>query len=386
MILRGVEVVGERSPARSVVTTAGRITGDRPPFAGERVRELDGAIAFPGLVNSHDHLEFDLHPRLGRGPYADYVAWGDDIQRRDAATIASLGRVPRDVRLRWGALRNLLCGVTAVAHHGPARDAARRLPVALLPGTSIHSVGLAPRWRWRLNEPFARPPYVLHVGEGTSARASAEVDRLVRWNLLRRPLVGVHAIGMRPEQAAAFRAIVWCPVSNAFLYGAGPDVASLKRRTSILFGTDSTLTGGWNLWDHLRRARASGGLDDAELFEAVTGGAARVWGRGAETLAPGQPADLVVARKKNDDRHDAFFAVDPEDVLLVLRDGTPVLSDAVLGLTSSTGAPSSRIRIGERDKLVSEDVPALTDAIVGCGVELNIPIGVASRRSRGGPS
>lgn len=380
MILRGLEIVGEEGPPRSVVVAGERIAPGGSEAGRGSAIDFDGAIAFPGLVNSHDHLEFDVYPRLGHRHYADYLEWGEDIHRRDAATIEKLEKVPRSVRVRWGALRNVLCGVTAVAHHGPSADARETLPVELLPGTSIHSVNLAPRWRLKLNAPLARAPYVFHLGEGTSVRAKQEVDEVLRWNLWRRPVVAVHALAMRAAQAERFLAVVWCPVSNEFLYGANADVASLKEHTSILFGTDSTLTGDWNIWEHLRRARALGVLDDRELFAAATRRAARIWRRGAATLAPGQPADLVVARKKASDRWNAFFAVDPEDILLELKRGRVVLSDSVVDVGGAAG-PASSLRLGEREKRVSEDVDSLVARLRAHGVEPNIPLVPLSNRT-----
>jgi cytosine/adenosine deaminase-related metal-dependent hydrolase len=379
MILRGVDVVGEGNGSREIVVSGTTITrvGDRP----SRERPEDGptldfeeVIAFPGLTNSHDHLEFNLYPALGHKHYADYREWGDDIHRRDEAVISSLQRVPKAVRLRWGALKNLLCGVTTVAHHGALGDDLRALPVAAAPGTSIHSIGAARHWRLRLNAPLGRSPYVVHVGEGTSLEARREIDTLLRWNLFQRPLVGVHAIAMGAGQAARFHAIVWCPVSNEFLYGATADIATLKRSTTVLFGTDSTLTGDWNVWSHLRRARALGPLDDRELLAAVTTAAAFAWGRSSSgCLAAGRIADVVVARKKARDPLDAFFAIDPEDVLLVLRAGSVVLCDASLQAVR-VRRPCSSLRLGATTKRVAEDVPGLLACLGRYSVRPNLPI------------
>ena len=377
MILRGVELVGEDTRARDIVVSGPVITrvadvSSASTDAGPVV-EFGDAVAFPGLTNSHDHLEFNAYPSLGHGPYADYVEWGRDIQRRDAEVIASVERVPRAARLRWGALKNLLCGVTTVAHHGHRRDDLTGLPIDTVSATSIHSVRLGRSWRWRLNAPFRPGPYVFHVGEGTSPAARLEVAELVRWNLLRRPLVGVHAIGMRADEARRFLAVVWCPASNEFLYGAHADMGALKHGTSVLFGTDSTLTADWSLWSHLRRARALGGLDDAELFAAVTETAARVWGRPhAGRLRAGYDADIVIARKKAPSRWDAFFGIDPEDILLVLHAGTVVLSDTSLDLAPRPGAHAV-VCVGGRKKRVAEDVPSIVAALRRCGVVAEPP-------------
>jgi cytosine/adenosine deaminase-related metal-dependent hydrolase len=378
MIIRGVQLVGEDAGPREIVVSGPTIVRVSKPSAhpshGDPPIDLGDAIAFPGLTNSHDHLEFNLYPPLAHKLYADYVEWGEDIQRRDGNVISSVERVPRASRLRWGALKNLLCGVTTVAHHGNPRDDLSGLPIGIIGGLSVHSVRWAPRWRWQLNAPFDRSPYIFHIGEGTSSAARLEIDELLRWNLFRRPLVGVHAIAMRPEQAARFHAIVWCPLSNESLYGATADVASLKRNTAVLFGTDATLTADWNFWNHLRRARAMRALHDRELFDALTSAAAVAWRRSRTgRVAAGMVADIVVARKNAQDPWDAFFAVNPEDILLVLREGSIVLCDASVDAGPLVGS-FSVVRLGSREKLVAEDVPGMFAALRKCGVESNLPI------------
>jgi cytosine/adenosine deaminase-related metal-dependent hydrolase len=244
----------------------------------------------------------------------------------------------------------------------------------LLPGTSIHSVALERGWRRRLLAPWYRPPVVAHVAEGISPMAARDADELTRWNLLGRPLIGVHAIAMTPEQAARFQAVVWCPLSNEFLYRASAKIRALKERTTIVFGSDSTLTGPWSFWNHLRRAREIGALDDGALFAAVTEGAVSLWGSGgARRIAAGEAADLVVARAVGDrGGWDAFFACSPADVMLVLRDGRPVLADdAVAGVTIAGG---SRVAIGGRRKTVALDVPPLLAAIRASGAAPNIDL------------
>lgn len=379
MIIRGVEIVGDDAGLREIVVSGRTIEriGDGSPgdpsWSGPAL-DFGTAIAFAGLINSHDHLEFNLYPALGHKRYADYREWGEDIHRSDRAVIASLHRMPKSHRIRWGALKNLLCGVTTVAHHGARRDDLRSLPLGAVSATSIHSVGGAPRWRWSLNAPFGRPPYVFHVAEGTSRGARREVDALLRWNVFRKPLVGVHAIAMSAEQAARFHAVVWCPVSNEFLYGATADIAALKRSTTILFGTDSTLSAEWNLWNHLRRARALRVLDDRELFDAVTRNAAIAWNRrDTGCIVRGHAADLVVARKKARDPWDAFFAANPEDLLLVLKAGQVVLCDRSVD-TVRVPQGGSVIRLGSTAKWVAEDVPDILACMRHCGIESNLPI------------
>ena len=90
-------------------------------------------------------------------------------------------------------------------------------------------------------------------------------------------------------------------------------------------------------------------------------------------LAAGNAADVVVARKKARGPWDAFFAVDPEDILLVLRAGAPVLCDAsVEGVRIRE--PWSSLRLGATTKRVAEDVPDLLTHLERYAVPPNLPI------------
>jgi cytosine/adenosine deaminase-related metal-dependent hydrolase len=355
-------------PAASSLTIRGAVIAAVGPddTAPDLAIDLSGALAFPGLVNGHDHLEFNLFPALrGDGVHGDYLEWGADIQHRHRAVIARVLRIPAAQRMRWGMFKNLLAGVTSVIHHGalPPAD-----PLIDVPGRYryLHSLGFHRRWPLRLASPFDRRPVLVHIAEGTSARAAAEPDRLTRWNWWGADLIGIHGIAMSPKQARRWKAVIWCPVSNLFLYGQTAPVQQLKSSTAILFGTDSTLSAGWNLWDHLRVARQIGALTDAELYASLTDGPARVFrdlGSGG-TLAPGRRADIVVARRRqpaDGSFLQAFFGLNPQDLMLVIRRGRILLFDESLRLTSpaSDGARYDRVRVGDAIKMVAGGIADL---------------------------
>jgi cytosine/adenosine deaminase-related metal-dependent hydrolase len=134
---------------------------------------------------------------------------------------------------------------------------------------------------------------------------------------------------MKVKQAASFRSLVWCPVSNYFLLNQTAPINRLKAHIPILFGSDSTLTAGWNIWDHIRIARETGMMTDGQLYQTLTGNAADTWGLNSIShIEKGFEADIVVAkRKKNLQSWDAFYETDAASILLVMHKGVVKMFD-----------------------------------------------------------
>src|SRR5437870_317775 len=63
---------------------------------------FDNAIAFPGLINSHDHLDFNLFPQLGCSTYNNYTEWANNIHENYKDDINSVLKIPEDLRIKWG--------------------------------------------------------------------------------------------------------------------------------------------------------------------------------------------------------------------------------------------------------------------------------------------
>lgn len=87
-------------------------------FAGDHEIIFANAMALPGLINSHDHLDFNLFPQLGDQIYSNYVEWGETIHLHHKEQINKVLKVPAALRAQWGIYKNLLCGVTTVVDHG----------------------------------------------------------------------------------------------------------------------------------------------------------------------------------------------------------------------------------------------------------------------------
>ncbi len=87
---------------------------------GDHVVDLRGDRLLPGLINAHDHLHRNHFPRLKyRARYDNASEWAADIDARRGsdAVLIDCSAVPRADRLMLGGFKNLLSGVTTVAHH-----------------------------------------------------------------------------------------------------------------------------------------------------------------------------------------------------------------------------------------------------------------------------
>ena len=59
----------------------------------------------------------------------------------------------------------------------------------------LHSTQLEKKLKLKLNNPFAKTfPFVIHIGEGTNEKSHEEINELIKWNFLKRKIIGVHGI------------------------------------------------------------------------------------------------------------------------------------------------------------------------------------------------
>jgi len=379
MILENIKMIGNDEPVNIQISN-GTIASIYPvgskKQAGDFTLIFDDAPIFPGLINSHDHLDFNLFPQLGDKIYNNYTEWGKYIHENYKEEIARVLNIPVLLRAQWGAFKNLLCGVTTVVNHGEPLGIDNELITVFEKTQCIHSVGFEKNWIARLNNLFKWSlPVNIHVGEGTDKGSVQEIDRLIKWNLLHRKLIGTHGVAMTAVQAKKFKALIWCPESNYFLLNATAPVNLLSKHTHILFGTDSTLTGNWNIWDHLQLARKTKLLTDKQLYATLNINQAKTWHLNTGEIAVGKNADLVITKQKNGKQDlDAFFATTPEDLLLVMHNGNIKLFDESLKTQIEHSDSFSKIYIKDACKYVQGDLPALMQEIEGFYPAVQFPV------------
>lgn len=291
-----------------------RLKGDKivalnsPPERKDRIIDGGGGLLIPGLINAHDHLELNTFKRLKyRECYTHSRQWIEDIEARFETDPDLTGprRQPLADRLLVGALKNLLGGVTTVCHHNPLHKPLRQdYPVRVVKNYGFcHSLFRGEDAQRSYRRTKAGDPWIIHLAEGaeTEAEAQSEFEQLAQLGVLQPNTVLVHGVGLTPPQRQSLiergGGLIWCPGSNHFLFGQTARVGELAEVGKLALGSDSRLSGEFDLLAELKVAHQTGQLSPQALLRAVTEDAARILRLregGLGWIAEGGTADLVL--------------------------------------------------------------------------------------------
>lgn len=335
------------------------------------------ALAFPGLFNAHDHLEFNLFPRLSSKIYRDYLEWGNDIHRLYSIEINTTLNIPIELRMKFGMIKNLFNGITSVIHHG-SNSIRKSDQIINVFGSYnyLHSVSLEKNWRIKLNMRSNKLPFIIHLGEGSGETIENEINKLFKWNLFKRKIIAVHGISINANLADKLAALIWCPDSNLFLYNKTANIIELKNKIPILFGSDSNLTSDPNFWNHIRIARQFNALNDEELINSMTSLPGELLNvKGIGKIKNGYQADIVVVKKKSENNYDAFFNVNPEDILIIIRSGKIILFDESLE-GECAYLNYNKIKIRGSIKFTDKEIVAIIKKLEDHKVQLPLEISI----------
>lgn len=284
-IVHGTHYVdGEQDSGRvSIRIAASRVThilrDASSAFTQSNCTEIDlsGYLIMPGFINAHDHLDFALFPRLADPPYRNYIEWGEDIHNKFPGLITKHRAVPQKVRVWWGGIRNLLCGVTSVSHHDPLHPEmlAHDFPVKVIQEYGwAHSLALGgDLQRAREATPYGCA-FIVHACEGIDELARNELWALDQLGLLDAGTVLVHGLSIDREGIGLMRdrgtSLIVCPSSNNTLFGKLPDMSVLSAIENVALGNDSPLTAEGDLLDEIQFALRCCSLSPQAAYRMVT--------------------------------------------------------------------------------------------------------------------
>ena len=334
----GVILFGEESSQGSVSFARGRVSQASADAFRVDVR---GCVVVPGLINAHDHLHLNCIPSLDPAtPFANSYEWIAAMEaHRATPAVRAATSIPIETRLRHGALKNILAGVSTVVHHDPWEETFgdESFPVHVPREIGwCHSLGLArgvPTYGPEVAESYrstpASQPWVIHLAEGTDAIAAAELWTLDALGCLSGNTVLVHAVGLDRDAidrvARVGASVIWCPASNAFLLGRTIDPADFPGRLAL--ATDSRLSGARDLLAEMQLVQSMREWDARELLQLVLPSPAHILGlAGRGSLRNGSVADAVVF-PLDGEPHSSVAKSSRADIRLVIREGRPVLGD-----------------------------------------------------------
>lgn len=386
IVVRGARcALGPHEAAEAALRiAAGRIThmlGSAREDRESRAHEIDlsGYLLLPGFINAHDHLEFALFPRLGNPPYANASEWARDIHESFAAAIATHRSVPKDVRLWWGALRNLLCGVTTVCHHNPADPEFERdeFPVRVVRNFGWdHSLAFGPDLRSAHSSTPQGTPFIVHAGEGVDVEARREIWQLDRLGVLDSNTVLVHGLAIDHDGVSLMRereaSLVICPSSNQFLFAETPDIRLIRGVRRVALGSDSPLTAIGDLLDEARFAIGACTISPDDAYAMVTETPALILrlknGEGAMRIAG--DADLIAIRDTGEEPAARMAMLSVADIEFVMIGGRVQLaSESVLNrLSASASDGLEPLSVGGATRWLrapTEDLLAAAEQVLG---------------------
>jgi cytosine/adenosine deaminase-related metal-dependent hydrolase len=337
------------------------------PEPGDLVVDLQGDRLLPGLINAHDHLQLNGFKRLKyRDHHRNVREWIADVEAHAQTDrlLQMCGSISREHRLLLGGIKNLLSGVTTVAHHDPLYefllDTDYPTRVVVDYGWS-HSLGVdgidSVRDSYRRTR--AATPWIIHAAEGLDHEASKEFDDLDAMGCVGSNTLLVHGVALNDAQrarlAAAGAGLIWCPSSNLHLFGETADVAALIAQGRVALGSDSRLSGEADLFGELRIARAVCALDESTLEALVTIGSARLLrlqDRGV--LRAGAIADLLVLPPRL-----PLSAATRADVRLVMMGGVMRYGDEDYARVVAPAQQCVGIGVDDRPKVLNRRLAAL---------------------------
>jgi cytosine/adenosine deaminase-related metal-dependent hydrolase len=328
-----------------------------PPASCADLTPVDtGATLFPGLIELHNHLPYNVLP-LWQVPkkYGNRGQWGGssnpDYHRLVTGPMTVLGQSAElmPAVVRYVEAKALVNGTTTSQGIALFSDAGARrlyrgvvrtveatgdpaLPEAVSRIADVDAAD-AQRFLARLNQ---GKRLLLHLAEGVDQAAREHFLALEyapgKW-AINENLVGIHCTALQAEDFARMAdngaAMVWSPLSNLLLYGGTADVAAAKKAGLTMgLGSDWSVSGSKGLLGELKAARlagaAAGGVfTDAELVAMATCDAAKIlrWDRALGTLAAGFKADVTAVTGTSGDPYTTLIDATDEDLAVVVVDG-----------------------------------------------------------------
>ncbi len=373
LVLRGdVVTMNDRADVlrdARVVITGDRITaivaaGDPLPGGAAQapVVLVDGYI-FPGLIDAHNHLEYDMIPMWDVPVlYEDMYEWmGSDIYEREIKYPKRLLSDPSYLGMqaeigKYAEVKAISGGTTSIqgspANGGYTTHLVRNIEFANFGSADRimqRSIGIMdPSWQANkapeLRQKIADgkvDAWLVHLAEGTNEDSRREFDVLETIGLAVPQTAIIHGLALGDRELTKMGRIgmklIASPLDNYLLYGRTADLPLAARRGVLIsLGSDWSPFGSKNLLTELKvaaelnQAAWGSAFTRLELVRMVTTNPARTLGLETKIgkIAAGFFADLLVLASSDQDPYRALIEATEAQIDLVVIGGEPYYGDA----------------------------------------------------------
>ncbi|MCL1865439.1 MAG: amidohydrolase family protein [Spirochaetes bacterium] len=344
---------------------------------------VSGVIS-AGLINSHDHLLGNYYPKVGNGPYENWLPWDNDL--KSSPVYQERQQIEnRDLYL-LAAYRNLISGVTTVSDHIPHFVAAPFYDI--LPTKAIRDYALAHSiasfalaWGDGIEAEYKKAvdndiPFITHISEGFDSETVNDITTLDKKGGLGDHSVLIHGIAFSEKDMDLIKkkdaSVVWCADSNMFMFNKTTNIKMLlDKKINVCIGTDSPMSGGENLLYEMRFGKNlykklyGSELSDELIYKMVTVNPAkafRLYDSG--DIREGNIADLIVVKDRGGSYINSVVSAELKDIMLVVINGLPAYGDVEFSsLFDSLGVKYQNLAVAGKEKVVIGDLKGLLKRI-----------------------
>jgi cytosine/adenosine deaminase-related metal-dependent hydrolase len=333
-------------------------------YAQATVVSCAGAAISPGLINAHDHLNYN-----NRAPLASTAAGGARFNHRHdwrgnvPTPTNQAGTGQTSAGMQWNELRHLFSGTTSIAASTRANGFVRNLDE---PESRDTAAGFTPvdyetfmlgdgneqfhancTWNYAHTEIEVSlfPDVVTHTSEGIDDYAHEEfrcqsASSAGARDFTEQNVAHIHGIGLTAtdyfNMVRDGAKLVWSPRSNVSLYGNTADAPLFARLGGVVaLGTDWPYSGSANIVREMACAQslsatAYGGAFTAEdIWRMATKNAALATGAEDKlgVLAAGVLADLAVYARGATPYHQSVIDATSAEVALVVLSGRVMIAE-----------------------------------------------------------
>ena len=342
--------------------------------------DIKNGVLTPGLINAHDHLLGTYYPKVGNGPYENWLPWDNDL--KSSPVYGERQQIDNGDLYLLGGYRNLVSGVTTVSDHIPhfvSEPFIEKLPIRVIKDYALaHSVSsFALAWGDGIGVEYQKArdediPFITHISEGFDSETIQDVKTIYQKGGLGEHSVLVHGLAFSEEDIKLVKkqgaSVVWCADSNMFMFNRTTNILYLiDKGVNVCIGTDSPMSGGENLLYEIKFDKAmfkklyNKELPDDLIIKMITVNPANAFRlKSAGRIKTGYVADFVVFSDKGKTPYNSVTSAELRDVLLVVIDGKPVYGSLEYRqIFDSLGVTYQRIRIDGVEKVIIGDLIGL---------------------------